>query len=269
MHFNNWVYLFIGAISMLILIKLISKDEEYKLFTVIIIIIFSLIFLYWISLFLKLDEEKKLPILTSFFAPILAFSGTYLIFNLTIKKDIRKQNKEKKDKLEHKKNMLYSMLEYSIVHTRIVTKEIEKWYEGSYTTINTNSQPLSKTYKLSGKIKDDFEIMMLAKSDTDVGIFMNFFSQMDNLFRNKIKQYKIADNVIYINNWYDYLDCVSDIKDVQTITLWINFLKNSDMKSESYTYKFISNRDNISEIIKKNYPKAINEGIRGKFEITD
>lgn len=293
MTINILKWMLLGALLMFIVIKLISKDEEYILVTVVVIGIISLIFFYWMKLFLELDSNDRLPILTSFFSPILGFSGTYLIFHLTSKKEkkkaiaefekeklklqseskkeeqkrqqeLMKQEEEKKDKLEHKKNMLYSMLEYSVIHTRILTKEIEQWYKNNYKNIN-----FSKEYNLTGNLKDDFETMILVKSKTDCGLFMDFSFQMDNIFRKKVNQYKIANNVIYINNWYDYLDCVPTVKDVQSITLWINLIKNSDMRTEGYTYKFLVNRDNINKIIQDNYPKAINDGLRGYYGMID
>ncbi|SFJ12327.1 hypothetical protein SAMN02910355_1130 [Terrisporobacter glycolicus] len=157
------------------------------------------------------------------------------------------------------------MLEYSILQTRVSVVEIQKYYRAHYN--NDNISPFIEKYNLTGEFLKDFRIMAKVKSGEDCGIFMNYVKQIDIEFSNIIDKHKISNRVIYIENWYDYLDCVSSTKDVQQITLWINLVKNSDMEIEAYTQKFLSNRIEVHEIIKRSYPKVISEGMRGKYNI--
>lgn len=223
---------------------------------------------YIIAFGTNISDANILSTIASFTAPFIAFSGAYLIFEFGQKKTDREKKLENDKKIDHKKQMLFTMLEYSIVQTRIATKEIEKQYKNYYEGLNIGHDVfLHKKYNLTGKFKDDFEKMALVKSAEDCKTYMNFCSQLDGIFVNILDKHKISDRVIYIKDWYNYLDCVSNLEDLNTIILWINILNYSEMGVNCYTYMFISNRYNIDNIIKKYYPKAVDEGVRGKFDM--
>ena len=226
-----------------------------------------------------ITDANVLSAIVSFISPFIAFTGAYSLaeYNNKRSEEIRK-DKEYKEKLakeeqykkemEHKKYMLFTMLEYSITQTRIATNEIENQYKNNYKGLNIGQNVfLHKKYNLTGKLKDDFKTMIFVKSQNDYKAYMNFYRQLDGTFTSMLDKHKISDRVIYIKDWYNYLDCVSDFEDLNTIILWINLLNYNKMDVDSYTYMFISNRCSIDRIIKKYYPNAIDEGVRGKYGI--
>lgn len=230
---------------------------------------------------IKLGEgitvANVLSTIASFTAPFIAFSGAYSIFEFGQKKaeqekkanegkeKTEKETKENKE-LEHKKNMLYTMLEYSILQTRIPTREIEEFYLERYQNINTNVS-LAQKYRLTGNFTKDYKIMMSVKDTNDYEAFMNTIKQYDNILEDKLNKHKVSNRTIYIENWYEYLDCVQNVEEVHEIILWINILKNPDWNVDSYINLFLANRENMDKIIRKNYPKVIDEGLRNTFKL--
>lgn len=271
-----------------ILNKLILKSEIKEIKLDILLVPFISIFMICAAaLILKswgsgkdavITDSNVLSAIVSFISPFIAFTGAYTLSEINHNKSeklrIENEKKEKLEKqekikkeIEHKKNMLFTMLEYTIYQTRIATKEIEEYYQDNYKSLNIgNSIFLHEKYGLTGSFKDDFRKMMFVESANDCGIFMRYCREtIDERFFRIVEINKISERLIYIEDWYNYLDCVPKIEDVQGITFWINLIKYNGIGINTYTYMFIVNRYNIDSIIKKYYPKAINEGIRGTY----
>ena len=65
------------------------------------------------------------------------------------------------------------------------------------------------------------------------------------------------------------MDCVQSVKDVQSITHWINLVNHAYITETSYAYMFLTNRHRIDDIIKREYPMVIDEGLRGQMKKYD
>lgn len=224
-----------------------------------------------------ITDANVLSLIASFTSPFIAFSGAYLIFEFGQKKSDKenkkkeeyekRKKKEEYDKLqEHKKNMIYTMLEYSLLQTKIPSTEINDYYIDNYNELQVDNQLLANKYSLTGNFIEDFTIILKSKSSVDMEEFINFSYKLDEKLLEIFNEYKTFKKVIYIDNWYDYLDCIPNAEEVYTITLWINMIKNSDTTIDVNV--FLRNRIIIDSIIKKNYPRVINEGLRGKLNIS-
>lgn len=215
----------------------------------------------------NITEANLLMATVSFISPFIAFTGAYAIFefgqNKSDRENKEKENKEKLAKkeqyekdIEHKKHMLFTMLEYSYTQTRIPSQNIKKVYREHY-------KHLTDKLKLNGDIMDDFTYMLRVKPCQSTEDFDGFLEWVSEQLTKDMNKKQIAKRVIYIENWYDYLDCVPNLDDINSIVFWITMLKSSDSSID--VHQFLSNRSNIDTLIRKYYPKVIDEGLRGKL----
>lgn len=223
---------------------------------------------YIISFGTNITDANILSSIVSFTAPFIAFSGAYLIFEFGQKKTDREKKIESDKKLEYKKMMLFTLLEFTYIQTRIPSQNIKKVYKDDYKKIpcEGNGYAVDK-YKLTGELMTDFNKMLRVKPCEDTEYFDAFLDWVSDKLVEDMKDTNIYKRVIYIENWYDYLDCVEDIDDINSIVFWITMIKSSDNSIK--VYQFLSNRDNIDSLIRKYYPKVIDEGLRGKLRKVD
>ncbi|MGL4731707.1 MAG: hypothetical protein ACRCW0_08990 [Clostridium sp.] len=197
--------------------------------------------------------------LLAFMGAITGVSGAFFIFKMGDKKS-KEEKKEKEIKeLEYKRNLLFTMLEYTIIQTNIVTNSINKYYHQNC------DEYLAHKYNLVGEFKADLLKTIFISDKNDCEELFDYYSKIDKIFLDMLNKYKIPERVVYIDDWYNYLDCIEDAEEIQTIITWINLIKYSDVGSDSYTYMFLSNREEVDNLIKKYYSKAITEGVRGKY----
>lgn len=216
--------------------------------------------------------DNTILIVTSIFSGCMGFIGSlvgvlgaFYIFRLEVKKDENKKLDEKSEQMEHKKKMLYTLLEFSYLQTRISSEFAKQIYKDSYTKIPCKDNSIVQKYKLSGEIMDDFKKMLMVKPCNDTENFDAFIGWINGELSEQMKESNICKRVIYIENWYDYLDCVPNLDDINAIVFWITMLKSSDTTIDAI--QFISNRENIDRIIRKYYQRAIDEGVRGKIKM--
>ena len=227
-----------------------------------------------------ITDGQVLTAIVSFVSPFIAFIGAYTLAEVNYSRSEKQREKKEElslkekqeinnQKLEHKKNMLYTMLEFSLLQTRIVSKEIEKFYRENYEKIYVSDISIASKYNIIGNFTTDYLKMIMVKNIDDYHGFINYIKELDNTFINMLNEQKISDKVIYIKNWYDYLDCVQSVKDVQKITHWINLVNHAYMTETSYTYMFLTNRHRIDDIIKREYPIVVDEGLRSQMKKYD
>lgn len=252
-----------------------------------VIVPFIIIFLVFAATILvkswngkDITDGQVLTAIVSFVSPFIAFIGAYTLAEVNYSRSEKQREKkeessfkEKKEinnkKLEHKRNMLYTMLEFSLLQTRIATKKIEKLYRENYKKIHVSDISMASKYNLTGNFTTDYLKMIMVKNTDDFQGFINYTKELDNTFISMLNEQKISDKVIYIKNWYDYLDCVQSVKDVQSITHWINLVNHAYITETSYAYMFLTNRHRIDDIIKREYPMVIDEGLRGQMKKYD
>ncbi|GAA0866619.1 hypothetical protein [Paraclostridium tenue] len=223
---------------------------------------------YIISFGTNITDANKLSTIASFTAPFIAFSGAYLIFEFGQKKADREKEIDNDKKLEHKKKMLFTLLEFSYIQTRIPSENIKQVYKDDYKKIPCEGKGFAvNKYKLTGEIMTDFDKMLRVKPCKDTEYFDDFLDWVSDKLVEDMKDTNIYKRVIYIENWYDYLDCIDNAEDINSIVFWITMIKSSNNSIK--VYQFLSNRDNIDSLIKKYYPKVIDEGLRGKLRKVD
>ncbi|MGL5693732.1 MAG: hypothetical protein ACRCXA_06630 [Peptostreptococcaceae bacterium] len=197
-----------------------------------------------------------------FLGSLFGVLGAFYIYRL----QERKEDKLKKDKqlkeLEHKKKMLYTLLEFSYIQTRLSTKYAEEIYKNKYREMMSSECSLKDKYNLSGNLILDFKRMLSVKPCTDTETFDNLFEWISIELSKYMSKKQVAKRAIYIDNWYDYLDCISDYDDINSIVFWITIIKESESNIE--VSQLISNRENIDSLIKKYYPEVIENGFRSK-----
>lgn len=253
-----------------------------------IIVPFIIIFLVFAATILvkswngkDITDGQVLTTIVSFVSPFIAFIGAYTLAEVNYSRSEKQREKKEESslkekeeinnqRLEHKRNMLYTMLEFSLLQTRIVSKEIEKFYRENYKKIHASDDiPMVLKYNLTGNFTTDYLKMSMVENTEDYYEFINYVEELDNTFINMLNEQKISDRVIYIKNWYDYLDCVQSVKDVQKITHWINLINHTYITGTSYTYMFLANRYRIDDIIKREYPMVIDEVLRSQMKKYD
>lgn len=249
------------------------KNKKYILISVLLVLIIpSVSFGFLIGSFLRgykiLGADNVISIVTTIFSGFMGFIGSLLgvlgafyIYRLQIKNENEKKKDEEYKQKEHKKMILYTLLEFTYLQTRISYKDIISLYKNTY---KDAYKDLVIKYNLSGDFKYDYYSMLKVKQSEDTQKFDEYIDKLSEKLRNNMIGMNISDKVIYIENWYDYLDCIDDLKDLNLVRIWITMLKNSDKRISSY--HFIANRDEINKLIKKNYPRVIDEGVRAEFK---
>lgn len=181
--------------------------------------------------------------------------GAYVGFYLGVRKENQKEELKEKKEIEHKKMMLYTMLEFSVMQSRVPYIKLKEYYRNQYNKDHTMINfEIERKFKLTGDFIVDFEIMMQVYPCTETRVFDDFIQTINNFLFNKINEYQIAKKAIYIENWYEYIDCISEVQEQNAVLVWIGLIKNSDININSH--QFVANRNNIKSIVDKNYPKV-------------
>lgn len=266
----------IGAFVILVIAFFISKKNLYdkkdkvgsslKITLTIFILVMVGVAGYIISFGAHITDVNILSSIVSFTSPFIAFSGAYLIFEFGQKKTDREKKIESDKKLEYKKMMLFTLLEFSYMQTRIPSQNIKAVYKDDYKKIPCEGEEYAvDKYGLTGELMTDFDKMLRVKPCKDTEYFDDFLDWVSDKLIEDMKETHIYKRVIYIENWYDYLDCVENLDDINSIVFWITMIKSSDNSIK--VWQFLSNRDTIDSLIRKYYPKVIDEGLRGKFDM--
>lgn len=185
---------------------------------------------------------------------VIGVFGTYIGFRLGVSREKEKEELKDEKELEHKKMMLYTMLEFSVMQSRVSYIEFKKYYKEQYNQdrhmINFE---IERKFELTGDFINDFKIMSRVKSG-EKKLFDDFIERTSDVLFDRMNKYQIAKKAVYIENWYEYIDCIPEINDQNTVLVWIGIIKNSDISINPY--QFIANRNDIKAIVDKNYPKV-------------
>ncbi|GAA0093441.1 hypothetical protein UT300009_34720 [Paraclostridium bifermentans] len=186
---------------------------------------------------------------------IIGVLGAYGGFCLGVSREKQKEELKEKKELEHKKMMLYTMLEFSVMQSRVSYIEFKKYYREQYNQDrNMINSEIERKFELTGDFIEDFGIMLRVYPCKETRVFDDFIERISNVLFDKMNEYQIAKKVVYIENWYEYIDCIPEINDQNTVLVWIGIIKNSDISINPY--QFIANRSVIKAIVDKNYPKV-------------
>ena len=235
---------------------MIKIDKKLIFFSVIILVMIPICMIgVFIGLYIRgasvLQIDNFISITTSVFGGIMGFIGSSLgvlgaFYIYKLQSNDEKQikiNQEVKQK-QHKEMMLYTLLDFT--------------YEDSY-------KELVCKYNLSGDFKKDFDRMLFVKPCEDTERFDYHIDKISEELVYYMRKNNISDRVVYMENWYEFIDCIDDLEDLNTVIFWITMLKNSDKNININS--FISNRENIGSLIEKRYPRVKYEGIRSKFRM--
>lgn len=221
----------------------------------------------------NITDANKLSTIASFTAPFIAFSGAYLIFEFGQKKADEEKKLENVKKLEYKKLMLFTLLDYTVHKTENLYEDLNKCYKGAYSGGLKNDLPVIKGYEneVIGELENDVpRIHTLRGSSNNV---KGFASSLKVLFNDKFLRDVHLNEFIYDNNWTSYLDCIPNlrdehkIRDIQRITNWLIALQ--EYKAEGYNRKqidpidFILMRRGIKGLIDELAPDIKKNGFRG------
>lgn len=243
-------------------------------FSVIILIMIPICIIgVFIGLYIRgasvLQIDNFISITTSVFGGIAGFIGSLLgvlgaFYIYRLQSNDEKQikiNQEVKQK-QHKEMMLYTLLDFTYLQTRTSYNHIIESYKNTY---EDSYKELVCKYNLSGDLKKDFDRMLFVKPCEDTERFDYHINKISEELVNYMRKKNISDRVVYMENWYEFIDCIDDLEDLNTVIFWITMLKNSDKNID--VNSFISNRESIGSLIEKRYPRVKYEGIRGKFRM--
>ena len=173
-----------------------------------VIVPFIIIFLVFAATILvkswngkDITDGQVLTAIVSFVSPFIAFIGAYTLAEVNYSRSEKQREKkeessfkEKKEinnkKLEHKRNMLYTMLEFSLLQTRIATKKIEKLYRENYKKIHVSDISMASKYNLTGNFTTDYLKMIMVKNTDDFQGFINYTKELDNTFISMLNEQK-------------------------------------------------------------------------------
>lgn len=272
--------------------KLITNDNVKKMVDILtiltLVILAILLIVLELSIFLPsvewgwLDRNTLITtfatIIGGFFGFIgasIGIIGTYGAFYLGV-------NKEKEKEENHKRIMLFNLLDHTITSTNDIYSSLNHYYKEcvrSATNSGVDIKEKVSKYNQDDKYKDkicldideDAFYIMSAKDSKDSDITC-LIKGLDVYITDSILREKNLSILVYDDNWCSYLDCIKELRekggerDMQRIINWLTFLKESPNSSRIDSLEFILRRRGIRCIIDELNKESKEEGFRGELD---
>lgn len=255
----------------------IKKIKGKKLIIIITVILISVMVGVVIGVGISKGDD-----LLGFLGAILGALSAYILFKLESISDKKKEEKQKEEEREYKNQMLYTLIDHTLLSTKEQYDILEKLYATNYEKlekyVKEKNEYLKKIednvyediFKLSKNLSmdiEDIEILRAWKEDNKSdNVSIEVYRTLENHFKNKTLKSNSLIRGFYDRNWISYIDCVEDGRERYDIINWLTMLQSLD-KSISLS-DFIFYRSMMFNIIKKNYPKIKEYGSAYRIDST-
>ena len=258
----------------------IEKDRWKKVLkeSALIIIVLVILMLIILCCLLKLefsggifDRKELLDVTSKILGGYLGCITAYVTFKCQKELDKEKRQEAIKKEIDYKKFMLFSLLDYTIVNTEPLCKELNDEYNKIISNIIADGIDVQK--KLSNHWYKNYQVK-LNDLDNDA-LAINYCEVYDkdikslkrtlNLNFGLILNHYDLEGLIYDENWTNYLDCIKEISNedsvqkMQRIINWINLMNN--LKDVEVIY-FVLARKGIRTLIDQLSPEIREKGFR-------
>ncbi|MBN8047283.1 hypothetical protein J0A94_05535 [Paraclostridium bifermentans] len=201
-----------------------------------------------------------------FIGAAIGVIGTYGAFYLGA-------NSEKQKEENHKKIMLYNLLENTINETSEIVKELHAFSCDYGDRFNDENRDICKRIHslMDTIVKDKHDDMfnfaingiVYAGRNKNFTLPQNLYGRRLQANFNEIKEQCRIDlsRLLYDENWTTYLDCLNDHKKIQIIISWVNLLRNN---SQGFNViDFLRYRNEVIKVIDDEYPMVKDGSVRG------
>lgn len=202
-------------------------------------------------------------------AGIIGIMATYGAFYLGVRK-------EKEKEFNHKKEMLFNLLDHTITKTHGLYNKLDEFYNTSIKCalkegVDLESK-LSKYVKVRNDkiyldIDEDAKYIFEAKDYKEPEI-LQLINGLDVYFNENILRSENLSILVYDDNWPSYLECLKELRkyganrDMQRIINWITFLKECRSDNSYSSLDFMMMRRGIRCTISELNKEIEKEGFR-------
>lgn len=240
-----------------------------------IIIVFVILMVVIVGCLLKVefswgfvDRKELLDTTGKILGGYLGCVTAYVTFKCQKELDKEKRQELAKREIEYKKFMLFSLLEFTIMNTVKVYNSLNENYLKIIASMSKSGIDIAEilSYKNSSSIASDLESnvtsILVNKDKNEV---QNIIALLNDCLE-RILAYEDLKKLIYDNKWTDYIDCLDEIVNdnsiaqMQSIITWINLLSSDSENINSID--FVLKRRQIKFLIDKISPEIRKKGYR-------